>query len=112
LVGLRVPGLGNHGVWKCAACGIELQDPPRDAAERAFMIAIQDFQDLGTLIVKTLMKCCVTQITPHSRLIPFCAYNSVGNREQVREHTSGVPVADFVPNAAPIQALLAPSPYG
>lgn len=47
------------------------------------MIVIQDFQDPYTLNVKQLMKCCVEQITPDGRLIPFCAYNSVGYREQV-----------------------------
>ncbi|WP_214631508.1 hypothetical protein, partial [Mycobacterium tuberculosis] len=45
-------------------------------------IVIQDFQDPYTLNVKQLMKCCVQQITPDGRLIPFCAYNSVG---EVRE---------------------------
>ena len=58
------------------------------------------------------MKCCVEEITPDGRLIPFCAYNSVGYREQVRAQMSGVTVADVVPNAAPIANLLTPSPYG
>ena len=31
-----------------------------------------------------LRKCCVSEIVPDGRLIPFCAYNSVGYREQVR----------------------------
>nr|MBA3620359.1 radical SAM protein [Acidothermales bacterium] len=51
-------------------------------------------------------------ITPDGRLIPFCAYNSVGYREQVREQMSGVTIADVVPNATPLQQVLAPSPYG
>jgi tetraether lipid synthase len=58
------------------------------------------------------MKCCVEQITPDGRLIPFCAYNSVGYREQVRAQMSGVPVADVVPNATPLQPLLSDGPYG
>ncbi len=45
-------------------------------------------------------------------MIPFCAYNSVGYREQVRQAMSGVPVADVVPNAVPLQPILADSPYG
>lgn len=52
------------------------------------------------------------EITPAGRLIPFCAYNSVGCREQVRAQMSGVPVADVVPNAAPLQQMLTESPYG
>jgi uncharacterized radical SAM superfamily Fe-S cluster-containing enzyme len=58
------------------------------------------------------MKCCVEEITPDGRLIPFCAYNSVGYREQVRAAMSGVPVADVVPNALPLAPLLTDSPYG
>jgi hypothetical protein len=58
------------------------------------------------------MKCCVEEITPDGRLIPFCAYNSVGYREQVREQMSGVKVADVVPNSAELQPLLVDSPYG
>ena len=42
----------------------------------------------GGSIVKQLMKCCVEEITPDARMIPFCAYNSVGYREQVRAEQS------------------------
>lgn len=96
----------------CEACGIDPPAGPPDLAGKTFMIVFQDFQDPYTLNVKQLMKCCVEQITPDGRLIPFCAYNSVGYREQIRAQMSGVPVAGTVPNALPIQPLLAPSPYG
>jgi len=97
---------------ECAACGLDLPQVVKEINDKAFMIVIQDFQDPYTLNVRTLMKCCVEEITPDGRLIPFCAYNSVGYREQVREQMSGVAVADVVPNATPLQPLLAPSPYG
>jgi hypothetical protein len=58
------------------------------------------------------MKCCVEQITPDGRLIPFCAYNSVGYREQVREQMSGVAVAPVVPNSAELQPVLTATRYG
>ncbi|MGH3713185.1 MAG: radical SAM protein [Micromonosporaceae bacterium] len=97
----------------CAdACGVNLPEAIADLTDRAFMIVIQDFQDPYTLNVKQLMKCCVEEITPDGRLIPFCAYNSVGYREQVREQLSGVRVADVVPHARPLQPLLTDSPYG
>jgi hypothetical protein len=97
----------------CAdACGINLPEAVADLDDHAFMIVIQDFQDPYTLNVKQLMKCCVEEITPDGRLIPFCAYNSVGYREQVREQMSGVPVADVVPNATGLQPILVDSPYG
>ncbi len=94
------------------ACGVNLPEAIANLTDRAFMIVVQDFQDPYTLNVKQLMKCCVEEITPDGRLIPFCAYNSVGYREQVRAAMSGVPVADVVPNAAPLQPLLVDSPYG
>jgi 7,8-dihydro-6-hydroxymethylpterin dimethyltransferase len=68
----------------CVACGIALPAELRDVAARGFMIVTQDFQDPWTLDVRKLMKCCVSEIAPDGRLIPFCAYNSVGYREQVR----------------------------
>jgi len=68
--------------------------------------------DPYTLNVRQLMKCCVEEITPDGRLIPFCAYNSVGYREQVRAQMSGVEVADVVPNSLPLQPLLSNTRHG
>jgi uncharacterized radical SAM superfamily Fe-S cluster-containing enzyme len=97
---------------ECATCGIDLPEALRDLASKAFMIVIQDFQDPYTLNVKQLMKCCVEEITPDGRMIPFCAYNSVGYREQVREQMSGVGIPTLVPNAQPLQAMLEVTRYG
>ncbi|MPZ27427.1 MAG: radical SAM protein [Micromonosporaceae bacterium] len=97
----------------CAdACGVNLPEAIANLTDRAFMIVIQDFQDPYTLNVRQLMKCCVEEITPDGRLIPFCAYNSVGYRERVREQMSGVSVPDVVPNATPLQPILTDSRYG
>jgi len=97
----------------CAdACGVNLPAALADLTESAFMIVVQDFQDPYTLNVRQLMKCCVEEITPDGRLIPFCAYNSVGYREQVREQMTGVAVPDVVPNATPLQSILTRSPHG
>jgi uncharacterized radical SAM superfamily Fe-S cluster-containing enzyme len=97
----------------CAdACGVNLPEAVETITDNAFMIVVQDFLDPYTLNVRQLMKCCVEEITPDGRLIPFCAYNSVGYREQVRAEQSGVPVADVVPNAGALQPLLVATPYG
>ncbi len=96
----------------CVACGVDLPDALAELAAKAFMIVIQDFQDPYTLNVRQLMKCCVEEITPDGRLIPFCAYNSVGYREQVRQQLSGTPVANVVPNATPLSDLLVPTRHG
>ena len=97
----------------CAdACGVNLPEALENLTDRTFMIVVQDFQDPYTLNVKQLMKCCVEEITPDGRMIPFCAYNSVGYREQVRAQQSGVQVADVVPNATELLPMVVDSPYG
>jgi uncharacterized radical SAM superfamily Fe-S cluster-containing enzyme len=68
----------------CIACATAMPLELREVAARGFMVVIQDFQDPYTLDVEKLRKCCVSEIVPDGRLIPFCAYNSVGYREQVR----------------------------
>jgi hypothetical protein len=72
----------------CIACATAMPPELREVAARGFMIVVQDFQDPYTLDVRKLRKCCVSEITPDGRLIPFCAYNSVGYREQVRLEAS------------------------
>jgi 7,8-dihydro-6-hydroxymethylpterin dimethyltransferase len=69
---------------ECVACGVGLPPELQAIAARGFMVVAQDFQDAWTLDVGKLRKCCVAEIVPDGRLIPFCAYNSVGYREQVR----------------------------
>src|SRR5918995_318464 len=104
--------LAGGALSLCAACGVDVPDAFTELAAKAFMIVIQDFQDPYTLNVRQLMKCCVEEITPDGRLIPFCAYNSVGYREQVREQLSGTPVAPVVPNAVELADVLVPTRHG
>jgi uncharacterized radical SAM superfamily Fe-S cluster-containing enzyme len=73
---------------ECVACATAIPAELREVAARGFMIVVQDFQDPYTLDVDKLRKCCVAEIVPDGRLIPFCAYNSVGYREQVRRDLS------------------------
>jgi 7,8-dihydro-6-hydroxymethylpterin dimethyltransferase len=73
----------------CVACATGMPAELREVAARGFMVVVQDFQDPYTLDVEKLRKCCVSEIVPDGRLIPFCAYNSVGYREQVRLELSG-----------------------
>lgn len=69
---------------ECIACATAMPAELREVAARGFMIVVQDFQDPYTLDLHKLRKCCVSEIVPDGRLIPFCAYNSVGYREQIR----------------------------
>jgi uncharacterized radical SAM superfamily Fe-S cluster-containing enzyme len=48
------------------------------------MIMLQDFMDPWTFNQKNLMKCCKEFLLPGGTQVPFCAYNSVGYREQAR----------------------------
>jgi hypothetical protein len=105
------PG-AEQALLACESCGIDLPAALEDLRSHVFLVTVQDFQDPYTLNVRQLMKCCVTEITPDGRLIPFCAYNSVGYREQVRAMMSGVEVEPVVPNAQELAPLLRPTRFG
>ncbi|MBI3682606.1 MAG: radical SAM protein [Acidobacteria bacterium] len=71
--------------FSCSACG--LPDGSLDVkglSNFIFMIMLQDFMDPWTFNQKNLMKCCKEFLLPGGKQIPFCAYNSVGYREQAR----------------------------
>lgn len=71
--------------FSCSACG--LSDGGLDVkglGKFMFMIMLQDFMDVWTFNQKNLMKCCKEFLLPGGRQIPFCAYNTVGYREQAR----------------------------
>ena len=81
---------------RCAACHASLPlsaHTPRDLARHVFMINTRDFMDPWTFNVKNVMKCCVEFLVPDGRMIPFCAYNSVGYREQVAAQLMGEPAS-------------------
>ena len=80
-----VPGSQSLAELFCdAACNIDLAVTNADLAKRVFAVSVKDFMDAYTFDVKKVMKCCVGILTPDGRMVPFCAYNSVGYREQVR----------------------------
>jgi hypothetical protein len=70
--------------FSCAACSLPEGLDLRGIAERMFMIMLQDFMDPWTFNQKNVMKCCKEFLLPGGKQIPFCAYNSVGYREQAR----------------------------
>ena len=55
-----------------------------DLAKHMIMIMLQDFMDSWTFNQKNLMKCCKEFLLPGGKQIPFCAYNTIGYREQAR----------------------------
>jgi uncharacterized radical SAM superfamily Fe-S cluster-containing enzyme len=71
--------------FSCSECG--LPDGSLDVkglSNFIFMIMLQDFMDPWTFNQKNLMKCCKEFLLPGGKQIPFCAYNTVGYREQAR----------------------------
>jgi len=68
----------------CAACGLPDGLNVDELVDRMFMIMLQDFMDPWTFNQKNVMKCCKEFLLPGGVQVPFCAYNSVGYREQAR----------------------------
>ena len=71
--------------FSCSACG--LPDGGLDVkalSDFIFMIMLQDFMDPWTFNQKNLMKCCKEFLLPGGKQVPFCAYNTIGYREQAR----------------------------
>src|SRR5581483_6497138 len=77
-------GVSTKFSLACSACNLPSLDVA-DMKDHIFMLMITDFMDPYTFNVKNLMKCCKEFLLPDGRQIPFCAYNNVGYREQVRE---------------------------
>jgi uncharacterized radical SAM superfamily Fe-S cluster-containing enzyme len=69
---------------RCAACGYPWGRGWSRLKESIFTIVVQDFADAYTMDLDVLKKCCVGELLPDGRIIPFCAYNSLGYRERTR----------------------------
>jgi len=52
----------------------ELWGPLQDLKDSLLTISGMAFQDAWTLELSRLKRCCVHVVTPHKKLIPFCAY--------------------------------------
>ena len=74
--------------FSCASCDLNLNLPYSELRKRIFMIRVKAFMDNYVMDLKQLMKCCVGVLTTDGRMIPFCAYNTLGYREQVRAELS------------------------
>ncbi len=68
----------------CQACGLPESLTSGNVAQHMIMIMLQDFMDPWTFNQKNLMKCCKAILLPGGKQIPFCAYNSIGYREQAK----------------------------
>jgi len=70
----------------CVACGISipLSSKPELSPEQFFVVSVHGFMDVHTFDLKRLMKCCIHELLPDGRAVPFCAYNNLGYREQLK----------------------------
>jgi uncharacterized radical SAM superfamily Fe-S cluster-containing enzyme len=68
----------------CQACGLPENLTIGDISQHMMMIMLQDFMDPWTFNQKNVMKCCKEFLLPGGKQVPFCAYNTVGYREQAR----------------------------
>jgi hypothetical protein len=88
------PSEGDWGLQRCASCRVGLPlsaHKPLDLARHVFMISVRDFMDPWTFDVRDIHKCCIAELLPDGRQVPFCAYNSLGYREQVVQKLSRDP---------------------
>jgi tetraether lipid synthase len=71
-------------LMSCQACGVP-EFILGNLAGHMIMIMLQDFMDVWTFNQKNLMKCCKEFLLPGGKQVPFCAYNTIGYREQARK---------------------------
>ena len=79
------------GDLACVSCGPDAS-LPIDAGllkQHFFMIQVHGFMDEHSLDLKRLMKCCIHELLPDGRAVPFCAYNTLGHRQEVRGQQAG-----------------------
>jgi hypothetical protein len=69
---------------RASCCNLPFLSKVKYLKRHVFTIVIQDFGDAYTMDLNVLHKCCIGELIPDGRMIPFCAYNSLGYRERVR----------------------------
>jgi uncharacterized radical SAM superfamily Fe-S cluster-containing enzyme len=76
------PGSINLVENYCTACGIDLnigsiQESLKKYLKHLKMVMIKPFMSSYDLDIKRLMKCCIHQVLPDGKIMPFCAYNTI-----------------------------------
>jgi hypothetical protein len=71
--------------FQAACCDLPFLSKAAHLKKHVFTIVIQDFGDAYTMDLNVLHKCCIGELIPDGRMIPFCAYNSLGYREKIRD---------------------------
>ncbi len=74
--------------FRSACCNLPFIGQVRHLKRHVFTIVIQDFGDPYTMDLNVLQKCCIGELIPDGRIIPFCSYNSLGYRQKIRDMIS------------------------
>ena len=83
-------GKSEHDLVRVTGCcDVPLPANPAEFLRNFFMIQVHGFMDEHSFDVKRLMKCCIHQLLPDGRAVPFCAYNVLGYREENERATRG-----------------------
>jgi len=70
-----IPGSEKMLESYCSLCDLSVN--LSELAQKVKLVLVQPFMDAWNFDVKRLMKCCVGEITPAGKIIPFCAYNNI-----------------------------------
>jgi uncharacterized radical SAM superfamily Fe-S cluster-containing enzyme len=70
MVGEEIIGLA------CCPTGIKVP-PIRELIDRVTLVTVHAFMDPANFDVERASKCCVTEVLPDGRMVPFCVYNNL-----------------------------------
>jgi len=79
----------TEALMRCCNPSLPMGENSESMINHFFMVHVHGFMDEHTLDVKRSMKCCVHQLLPDGRAVPFCAYNNLGYREQMKKQFEG-----------------------
>jgi uncharacterized radical SAM superfamily Fe-S cluster-containing enzyme len=60
----------------CTSCGLKVPNV-KEMLDNITIISIHHFMDEYNFDLKRAQKCCVTEILPNGKMIPFCVYNNL-----------------------------------
>ena len=81
---------------QCASCNLSFPNETAYLKTHVFMIVVQSFADPYTMDLQALRKCCIGELVPDGRMVPFCAFNSAGYREKVRAALTGALIGGYL----------------
>ena len=86
----RVSLLSGLSKISSRAVILPLPADPASLKRHFFVVQVHGFMDEHTFDLQRLIKCCIHELLPDGRAVPFCAYNTMGYREEVRAALGGV----------------------